>query len=160
VSPAGRYLHWFDGKDHRSRDLRTGREANLTTGIAAAFADTTYDTPTDQLPPHGVGGWLDNDAAILLYDQYDVWRVNPDGTGATRLTDGGGEQIVHRVVQPVARRRSFDPKAPIHLSLHGEWSEKRGYARLVRDRVERLVYLDKMVTGLAKADSADVLVYR
>ncbi|MBI3981773.1 MAG: S9 family peptidase [Gemmatimonadetes bacterium] len=160
-SPGGRYLLSFDGKDYWSHDLRSGARANLTGTLPAAFADTAYDTPTDQLPPQGVGGWLDGDRAVFLYDEFDVWRVSPDGSGATRLTDGAGEKLVHRVVDLDRERDAFDPAAPLYLSLHGEWSEQRGYARILPGRSpERLLLVDRLLSGLAKADSANVLIYR
>ena len=96
-SPGGGYLLSFDGEDYWSYDVQSSRRVNLTEGVPATFADTLYDTPTDLLPPHGVGGWLQNDGAVLLYDRFDVWRVSPDGSGAMRLTRGAEEDVVHRV---------------------------------------------------------------
>ena len=160
-SPGGRYLLFFDGNDYWTHDLRSGARANLTTRLAASFADTAYDTPTDMLPPHGVGGWLENDQAILLYDHFDVWRVAPDGSGGERLTNGSADEIIHRVVDLDREEAALDADAPLYLSLHGEWTEQRGYARIRPGRApERLLLADKFVTGLAKADSADVFLYR
>jgi dipeptidyl aminopeptidase/acylaminoacyl peptidase len=160
-SPGGRYLLWFDGDDYLSHDVRTGAQTNLTERLAAAFADTAYDTPTDLLPPHGTGGWIEGDRAILLYDRHDVWRVAPDGSRGERLTRGAEEEIVHRVVRLERDADAIAPDAPLYMSLHGEWSEKRGYARLRAGRsVERLVFEDRFLSGLTKADSAQVLMYR
>ena len=159
-SGAGNYLLWFDGEDYWTHDLRSGRQVNLTADLPAAFADTAYDTPTDLLPPHRFGGWLDDDAAVLLYDEFDIWRVAPDGSGGERLTRGSEEQLIHRVWRWDFDEPTLDPNEPIYLSLRGEWSEQRGYARLMPSgAIEQLVLLDKNVSGLAKADSADVMVY-
>jgi dipeptidyl aminopeptidase/acylaminoacyl peptidase len=156
----GNYLMWWDGSDYWTYDLRTGDRVNLTGMLPAAFADTAYDTPTDQLPPHGVGGWLDDDAAVLLYDEFDVWRVAPDGSGGERLTTGAEEQVINRVVRLDFESPTIDPSEPIYLSLRGEWSEKRGYARLRLGREpERLIFRDEYVRRLQKADSADVYVF-
>ncbi|MGH7541633.1 MAG: alpha/beta hydrolase family protein, partial [Gemmatimonadota bacterium] len=163
-SDGGRWLVSFDGENYTSHDLETGRRYDLTSGLDATFADTTYDTPTDLLPPFGFapGGWLEGDAAVLLYDQYDVWKVAPDGSGATRLTDGSAERVEHRVAfEPDDDTPGLDPNEPIYLSLHGEWSEKRGYARAMPDgSLETLLLSDKFVTALTKADSSDVYLYR
>lgn len=161
VSSGGKYLVWFDGKDYWSLRLDTKARVNLTAGVAAAFADTAFDTPTDQLPPHGVGGWLDGDRGVFLYDRDDVWRAGLDGGTPVRLTSGAGDSTVHRLVPPTGNRKSFDPAAPLYLTLHGEWSEKRGYARLEPGKpVERLLWADQLVSGLARADSAPVYLYR
>lgn len=160
-SPGGRWLLTFDGHDYWSHDLRSGTRTNLTQRLAGAFADTANDTPTDLLPPHGIGGWLEGDAAVLLYDQYDVWRVRPDGSAGERLTDGAPERVVHRVLRLGETPDTIDPAAPLYFSLHGEWSEKRGFARLRPGRdVERLLFVDGYASALARADSADVFLYR
>jgi dipeptidyl aminopeptidase/acylaminoacyl peptidase len=161
-SAGGRYLLGFDGRDYWSHDTRTGARVNLTASLPAVFADTAYDTPTDLLPPHGVAGWLDDDRAVLLYDRYDVWRVAPDGSGGERLTRGAEEEVVHRVGRIDNRRPTIDPRQPLYLTLRGEWTERRGFARIRPGRrdVERLVWSDHAYSGLMKADSADVLVYR
>ena len=160
-SAAGRYLLSFDGRDYWTLDVRTGARRNITQGIPAAFADTSYDTPTDLLPPHGVGGWLRDDRAVLLYDEHDVWRVSADGSGATRLTRGAEDSVAHRVVR-LDTARTIDPAAPLWLSLHGTWSQKRGYAVLRRGQraPERLLFEDRSITSLRKADSANVFLYR
>ena len=160
-SAGGHYLLTFDGEHYWSLDLRSGEQANLTAGLPAVFADTTYDTPTDLLPPHGVGGWFEEDTAVLLYDQFDVWRVAPDGTGGERLTHGAEEAVIHRVVNLDRDREAFDPEAPLYLRLRGEWSEKRGYGRVRPGQApERLVFDDRHFRSLRRADSTEVYLYQ
>lgn len=159
-SPGGRYLLSFDGKDYWTHDLRSGRRVNVTQNLPTPFADTAYDTPTDQLPPHGVGGWYEGDSAVLLYDEFDVWRVAPDGSGGERLTQGAEDDVIHRVVRLDREADAFDPSAPLYLSLRGEWSEQRGYARIrAGGEVEGLVLRDQLISGLTKADSSDVFLF-
>jgi dipeptidyl aminopeptidase/acylaminoacyl peptidase len=186
TSAGGRWLVAFDGSNYTSLDLETGAQYELTSGLPTVFADTAYDTPTDVLPPHGFGpgGWLEGDEAVFLYDEHDVWRVAPDGSDAARLTRGREEDVTHRLVREFDPSRGgfrtlgvdddepgFDPDQPVYLSLYGERSEKRGYARLMpvpgdaSDEqsggytVERLVYEDKWIEGLTVADSADVYLF-
>ena len=186
TSAGGRWLVAFDGSNYASLDLETGARHDLTSDLPTAFADTAYDTPTDVLPPYGFGpgGWLEGDEAVFLYDEHDVWRVAPDGSGAVRLTRGLEEDVTHRIVREFDPSRGgfatlgdddeepgFDPTEPLYLSLYGERTEKRGYARLMpavgdgdggqdaEPTVERLVYEDKRIAGLTKADSADVYMF-
>ncbi len=161
VSPDGRYLLWFDGKDYWAHNLVTGSRRNLTAGVAAAFADTSDDTPTDLPRPHGIGGWAKGDAAVYLYDQFDIWRVNPESGRAERVTQGATDSVVHRLVTTGPNQRAFDPAGPIFIALRGEWTEKRGYAVLTGSRpVERLIYEDRLVGSLVRADSAERYFYR
>ena len=161
-SGAGRYVLSFDGTDYWTVELATGTRRNITSGVPAVFADTAYDTPTDMRPPFGQGGWLHGDAAVLLYDEHDIWRVAPDGSGATRITDGATDRLRYRVVRVDTHEPTLDPAADMYMSLHGLWSQQRGYAvlRPGASRPEHLLLADRNIGQLAKADSADVFMWR
>ncbi len=162
-SAGGRYLVTFDGEHYSSHDLRTGTTHDLTSTLPTVFADTAYDTPTDMLPPFGfTPAWLEHDAGVLLYDEWDVWRVALDGSSAEKLTDGAAERTIHRVARMADDDEpGLDATKPYYVTLQGELSEKRGYGRIAPDGAfERLLYEDKMISGLVKADSAETYAYR
>ena len=170
-SPGGEWLVSWDGSAYRSLHVATGEQHDLTSGLAAEFADTDYDTPTDVTPAHGFGpgGWLDGDAAVLLYDEHDIWRVAPDGSGGERLTRGAETGITHRLARVTDDDEpGIDPDSRPYLSLYNETTEQRGYGRLTGgwaraaggDLAESLILRDAYVRGLSRADSADVLFYR
>ena len=91
-SPGGRYLVWF-GADYRwySRDLRTGQQRDLTGSLPVPFHEHDDDHPEPD-GAYGLAGWTDADAAVLLYDEFDVWRVDPASGDAVCVTDGYGRQ--------------------------------------------------------------------
>ncbi|MDE0075519.1 MAG: prolyl oligopeptidase family serine peptidase [Gammaproteobacteria bacterium] len=162
----GRWLVSYDGANYWSLEVATAERHDLTSNLATSFANTEYDTPTDVVPPFafGPGGWLEDDAGVLLYDKHDIWRVALDGSGATRLTAGAEAGITHRVASlPDDDIPGLDPGASLHLTLYNERTEQRGYARVAPGwdgPVETLVFEDALVGGLARADSADILLYR
>lgn len=162
ASAGGRYVLWFDGEHYWTRDLGTGKQVNITGTLETGFANAQYDTPTDLMPPHGVAGWLKDDSAVLLHDRFDVWRVAPDGSGGTRLTRGAEGRVVHRLVDLDPKEREIDGTAPFYFSLRGEDSEKRGYARMLPNATatERLLFADKMISNLQKAEEQDLFLYR
>ncbi|WP_419162414.1 prolyl oligopeptidase family serine peptidase [Candidatus Palauibacter sp.] len=171
-SASGDWLLSWDGSAYHSLHIATGAKHDLTSGLAAEFADTDYDTPTDVTPPHGFGpgGWLEGDNAVLLYDEHDVWRVAPDGSGGERLTHGAETGLTHRMTRVTDDddEPGLDPDSRPYLSLYNEKTEERGYARFTtgwagapdRDLAETLILEDAYVRGLERADSADVLFYR
>ena len=165
-SASGGWLVSYDGTNYWSRDIATGERRDLTSNLPTSFVNAEYDTPTDVLPPFdfGPGAWLENDAGVLLYDEHDVWRVALDGSGATRLTDGAQAGVTHRVARlPDDDTPGIDPDAPVYLTLYDEQTEERGYARLRSGwdgPVETLLFEDALVSGLARADSAGILLYR
>ena len=170
-SAGGDWLVSWDGSAYHSLHIATGATHDLTSGLVAEFADTDYDTPTDVTPPRGFGpgGWLDGDNAVLLYDEHDIWRGAPDGSGGERLTRGAETGITHRLTRVTEDGEpGIDPESRPYLSLYNEKTEQRGYARFTggwsdaydRDSAETLVLQDAYVGGLVRADSADVLLYR
>ena len=177
-SASGDWLLSWDGSAYHSLHIATGAKHDVTSGLDAEFADTDYDTPTDVTPPRsfGPGGWLEDDRAVLLYDKHDIWRVSPDGTGATRLTRGAETGVAHRLARVPGTdddAPGVDPDSRPYLTLHNERTEQRGYARLTGGWAssgpaapsdggfaETLILADAFVGGLVHADSADVTLHR
>nr|WP_199080064.1 hypothetical protein [Pedobacter sp. ASV19] len=82
MSSSGKYLLYFDAKEgnYFSYEIATGTIRNLTKGIDAAWIDLEwYNGPTCESFPRGLyeAVWLKNDEAVLIYDQYDVWKIDP-----------------------------------------------------------------------------------
>jgi dipeptidyl aminopeptidase/acylaminoacyl peptidase len=166
ASPGGRFLLYFHDDRFYAYDVSTGARADLTGKLATTFVDREADWPVRrQRRPWGVGGWLDKDAAVLLYDRHDVWAVKPDGTGGVRLTGGAVDSVRHRVVLLDPEAKSIDPAKPLYLDLYGEWTKRFGFGRLAlkgaapQGVVQRLMFQDRRVSRLARAQRADVFTY-
>jgi dipeptidyl aminopeptidase/acylaminoacyl peptidase len=163
ASTGGKYAIYADGGHYWTIDLATKSVTNITARVKTSFVDLESDSTAQNRPMFGVTGWTRNDAAVVLYDRLDIWSVAPDGSNATRLTDGAADNVRHRFVnlaqqfgEPIELNGAF-------VSLFGLVSKKSGYGRLpaagLAGAVTRLVWLDKSVAGLAKAEEADVLSY-
>jgi dipeptidyl aminopeptidase/acylaminoacyl peptidase len=165
VSPNGKYVLYFDeSKGHwhtyRSAD---GARVNLTEKLNVRFQQEN-DTP-DLPGPYGTGGWTANDASVLLYDQFDIWEVKPDGSGARNITGGAG-----RKAQIAFRYRSFDPdervvpaNKPLFLSATDEKTRATGFYRMTNLAAtaapEKVVMLDKAFGAVTKAKNAETVVF-
>jgi dienelactone hydrolase len=160
VSPTGRYVLFLEDDHYWTIDLTSRTVRNITKAVATSFVDRESDATVKQKPAFGIAGWTKSDAAVVLYDKFDLWQVASDGSRASRLTDGAAEQVRHRYVRVNPDEDAIDLDAPVYVSLFGLWSKKSGYGRLVPDNgVERLVWLDKSVTGLGRAKDAPVFAY-
>jgi dipeptidyl aminopeptidase/acylaminoacyl peptidase len=160
VSPTGRYVLFLEDDHYWTIDLTSRTVRNITKAVATSFVDRESDATVKQKPAFGIAGWTKSDAAVVLYDKFDLWQVASDGSRASRLTDGAAEQVRHRYVRVNPDEDAIDFDAPVYVSLFGLWSKKSGYGRLVPDNgVERLVWLDKSVTGLGRAKDAPVFTY-
>lgn len=163
-SPGGRYLLYFHDDHYWTVNTATHAVVNITKNVQAAFVNRESDWTIKQKPPFGVAGWTKKDAAVILYDKFDLWQVAPDGSHATRLTDGAAEQVRHRYEKLDPEEEWIDTEKPVYLSLFGIWTKKSGFARLRPGASgalteEHLLWLDKSLDSLAKAKDADVFEY-
>ncbi len=161
ASPGGRYLLYLENDNWYAVDVKTRAAVNITKNVKTSFVDHESDETVKQKPPFGVAGWTKNDADVILYDKFDLWKISSDGSRATRLTDGAAEQVRHRYVKLDADSEYIDLDKPVYLSLFGIWTKKSGYAALQPGSTapQRLVFEDKSVERLAKAADAPVYDY-
>ena len=164
MSPGGRYLMWLEDDQYWTYDIETGARVCLTDGLPTSFVDLEDDHTVEQKPPHGVTGWLEGDAAVLLNDKHDIWRVAPDGSGAGQVTWGAEANVRHRWARTDREfdTSAIDPNAPMYFSIYDDWTETWGYARAERlgEGPQTLVWEEARVSSLLKAEEAEVYLYR
>ncbi len=159
-SPGGKYAVYFDGKDWNSISIPDGQVTNLTATLPVRFWQEDHDTPN--LPsPYGIAGWTQEDRDLLVYDQFDVWQISPNGAGARNLTDGVGRQgkMALRYVRLDPEERWIDPTAPLLLRAENEETRESGF---YRDRIggglpERLLMAARAFSAPTKARNAETL---
>ena len=158
--PSGKYLMLLQDGHYWTVDLTTRALVNITKDVPASFIDTESDQTGPHKPPFGVAGWTKNDAAVLLYDKYDVWQVEANGKGVKRLTDGSADKVRHRLVQLDPEAEWYDLAKPVYAYIFGDLSKRSGYAQIKPGAAAaRLVWLDKAVSNLAKAKGAETYAY-
>ncbi|PSL24148.1 alpha/beta hydrolase family protein [Chitinophaga ginsengisoli] len=80
ISPAGKYLLYYDPaqKNYFSYEIATGTIRNITQGIAVSWSGYySNDFPDASSEARGIAGWLQQDATVLIYDQRDIWQIDP-----------------------------------------------------------------------------------
>ena len=175
ISPSGRHVLYSQKGQWWSFDATTGQRANLTEKSRATFVDLEDDHPTPERAMYGLAGWLSAEDAAIVYDQYDLWRLNLDGSSAVRLTRGREDTTVYRYVSLDPDRAvgggfggifgggdgavTIDLDKPVILSATGDRNRKGGFAKLVAGKVERLVWRDKALSALRKARNAESYLY-
>jgi dienelactone hydrolase len=163
-SPGGRYLLYFRDDNYWTVNISTHAFVNITKSAQTSFVDRESDFTIKQKPAFGVAGWTKDDAAVILYDKFDLWQVASDGSRAVRLTDGAADQVRHRYEKLDPEEEWIDTSRPVYLSLFSIWTKKSGFARLKPGpsgalAEEHLLWLDKSFDHLAKAKDADVFEY-
>ena len=166
-SPDGRQLlYWGQDGHYWVADLATGETRNITKDVPTSFVDSEDDHnnlfPPALNPQFANVGWSKDGASVLLYDDWDMWKVPVKGGAAVNLTvDGKKTQVRYQ------RRYSFDPKEkgidltkPLYVATYGEWTKKSGMSRVDPGKAgaTSLVF-DDANFNFIKAKSADTYLY-
>jgi len=132
LSPEARYIAWWSDPDTAwyAWNARAGVIARLSDNRSAAFYNEENDVP-DYPNEHGLAGWFERDEAVLLYDRFDIWKMDPNGKDAPqRLTRGRETQTTYRYLKLDPEERSISPKARLLLHQFNEQTKTEGYAWL------------------------------
>ncbi len=159
TSPDGKYLVYFKDKNWHTYNIANGQNTNLTAKLGSDFWDVRDDGPAPNRPPVGMAGWFKGDKEVLLYDEYDVWAVKPDGKGARKLTDGKNSETIYRMQRLDFEEPYIDDSKPLFFSMYGDKTKKFGYAKMEKGKLQPVVYEDKLVNRLLKAKDANQYLF-
>lgn len=159
-SPGGKYVLYFKDNNWWTYDIEAEEHTNITGQIDSRFENYRSVNGRENLPPFGTGQWAEDDEWLLVYDEFDVYKVWPDGSEYKKVTDGAEDEIVYRQTRLDYEEDALGENDLIYLSKYGYYTKDRGYARLDRgDRLTELIYDSKMINRLDKADKADRFVF-
>lgn len=179
LSPDGHYAAWWDGDKKTWYSLATTSFAakkksksvqpqviDLGKGIPYPLFNELHDSPSAPRS-YGMAGWLPGDKAMLIYDRWDIWQVDPSGKEKPiNLTKGFGRnnQIRLRRVSLEPEQRHVDLAETMYFSGLDHRTKASGYLKLDAgddSEVTKMLWLDENVAGLRKAkETADVFVTR
>ncbi len=168
LSPEGKYAYWYDSRDSAwvAFDIQAKAKINLTKALPVPFFEELHDSPS--LPgSYGSEGWLVGEAAILINDRFDIWKIDPKNpAAAVNLTIGEGrkKQITFRREQLKADETFIDPKEPLILSAFNEMTKDNGFFTGSYDgktAPKQMLMTAHRYLGLTKAkNSSEMLVRR
>jgi dipeptidyl aminopeptidase/acylaminoacyl peptidase len=157
----GHYLYYLDGHYH-TYQLATGEHRIVSQDVPTSFINTESDLNVVD-PPVSPIGWSSDGGSVLLYDNWDIWKVAAHGDAGVNLTVNGKQDGIR-----YRRRFRLDPDEegidlakPIYLAPYGEWTKKSGIGRLNPGDtgVEMLTWADAAYGSLQKAEDADTYVF-
>jgi hypothetical protein len=132
LSPDARYLIWYMRSDSSwySYALADKQLRRIAGNELTAFYDELDDTPA--LPgPYGIATWGKEDAFVLLYDRYDLWKADPSGMQMTqRITEGRKSLKTYRYINTDDEKQQVEASETILLHHFDERSRSEGYAWL------------------------------
>lgn len=164
LSTTGKYAIYFDYLDHQyyTIDIKNSKQNQITKKMAVIFHNERHDTPNDP-DLYGIAGWTENDKYVLIYDRYDIWKLDPTGKEAPiNLTNGRSNQLRYRYIS-LDKELDFIPdKNEILLSVFDEKTNVEGYNSIVVSKPESLKSLikgDFMLGTPIKAKESDKLIW-
>lgn len=181
VSPSGGVVLYQQGGQWWSLDIAKNTRTNLTAKLGGSFVNMEDDHPVPERRAYGAAGFVSGEKAAIIYDRFDLWQVNVDGSRPVRLTRGREDSTVYRCATEGGGRggrggrgeassspctfdeeaRTIDTSKPLILTATGDYSKKSGYARILPGQaVQRLIWADKQINGLRKAKDADVYLFQ
>ena len=167
TSPDGRWFIFERNGEIYAKKATGGDAINLSKDTGIDFTDMTSDR-TGEARTYGVAGWSSDGRFVVLNHRYDVYCVplNTTGNGELRaqnLTMGLGteRQIRFRYQRLDADERFIDLDSELCLSAYGDRTKHSGYYAVKLGQQPRaLIYEDRMVGGLQKAEQSDRVVFQ
>lgn len=165
ISPDGQYVTWFNFKDQQwyTYSIATGAKINLTKSIRTKMGDELNDVP-NYASDYGLAGWTKDDKAVMIYDRYDIWSIDPASGIATNFTNGIGRKnkLIIRYDMADPEQKFIPSKQVMWLLAQDEETKQWGYFVKTpesKNTPER-VNMGKMSYGdLWRAKNAAVYIY-
>ena len=164
LSPYGKFGVWYSRPDSiwRSIDVKTKKVVKLTDAKNIQCYDELNDRPMDAWP-YGSASWVGKDDALIIYDRYDLWQIDPSGKEKPfRLTKGREESIEYRYINLNQDLKSIPTDTTILLSIFDEKDKSGGYAYL-NMKSRKISILEKgaysFTNRILKAKDASDIVY-
>jgi dipeptidyl aminopeptidase/acylaminoacyl peptidase len=132
LSPSAQYLVWYLRSDSAwyAYSITDKTTRQIAGNATAPFHNEESDTPA--LPgPYGIAAWGENDAFVLIYDRYDLWKIDPAGRQSPqRLSKGREAKKAYRYINPDPDKRFVTATDRLLLHTFEDQNKYQGYAWL------------------------------
>jgi dipeptidyl aminopeptidase/acylaminoacyl peptidase len=143
VSPDGKFVYWYNAQDTSwvTYNIESGKEYTVTDPSTIQCAYKLHDTP-NLAYPYGSPGWLKNDEALLVYDRFDIWKVDPENKEQpVNMTQNGRDnKTQYRLIDyrsKEEKEEGLDDSKTYHLHGHNIETKADGYYSMKLKRPEK-----------------------
>lgn len=150
LSPAGKYVWWYDriARSYFTYSTATGKVNNVGKDSTSIWYE--WDNASDPFS-YGLGGWLEGDKGMLVYDHYDIWRLDPQGVAAPKnITNGFGKS--HKM-----RMRLVSYYSPVEQTTSPLIKEERPLVATLDDKTKANGFFRISVDGKADPEQECLL---
>ncbi|MEM7509759.1 MAG: prolyl oligopeptidase family serine peptidase, partial [Bacteroidota bacterium] len=164
LSPAAKYMYWYNRDDSSwyAYSFLNDKVNKLSDPQTIAAYDELNDRPMIA-GSYGDAGWTEDDEAFLIYDRYDIWKLDPEGTtDPVNLTKGRSNKLAYRVVDLDTEEEALPAKGKLllHRKDHHDMAEAYVNMDWKSGRLSTLIEGDEAFSSrVYKAKDSDELVY-
>jgi len=165
LSPMGNYLLYYSYSDStwNSYSVKNKTFTCLTAKIPVNFFDEEHDAP-EQPSPYGIAGWTENDGYVLVYDRYDIWKIDPLMIAAPEniTRNGRSSSTEYRYVRTDREAEHIDTKKPLLLTAFDTQTRQSGFTSLNIKNAKspvKLIFNNYQMIFIAKARKAEKLIF-
>ncbi|WP_091085862.1 S9 family peptidase [Flavobacterium gillisiae] len=169
LSSNEKYICYYRDKNWWVYDIAKSTSSNLTKGMPMEWDNESLD-PGNDITSFGNPGWtLDNE--LIVYDQFDIWIINPESGLKRRITKGREKNISFRLSKISSAEGSllyngrnsltYDLTKQLVLTATGTVDGFKGYFLWSTKTAEKLLaYGSGAFDQLSKASSSETYVCR
>ncbi len=136
-SPEGNFIYWYNPLDStlHTYNVNTKKEYTIASPENIQLANEMTDVPMPAYP-YGQIGWMKDDKALLVYDRFDIWKLDPENkkTPLNLTQNGRANNISYRVLSFNKRKdwrtEGINEKEELYLHGHNEISRGDGYYKI------------------------------
>lgn len=156
-SPQGRYIAYFNAGNWWIYDSKMKSHTNITLRTGTAFEGKFR--VFEPLTTFGNPAWNKDDKEILLYDEFDIWAITPDGKKSRRLTRGRELKIRFRIAKiPNTNGLEFkynglvipniDLEKGLLLKAEGDDGKTGYYSWNKKDGLQPIIYRNSYISDI------------
>lgn len=167
LSPKGKYVLFYDRvkRHYYAYGTAGGFTVCLTDKLGVNVWDEKNDVPQEP-ESYGIAGWLADDKAVLVYDAYDIWQLDPSGAlTPVNVTGGVGraDSTTFRYIKTDSEAKYISEKEPMILGAFNNVTKQNGfYTKQLGKKKEapiRRVLDGYTFSPPVKAKNANVLLF-
>jgi dipeptidyl aminopeptidase/acylaminoacyl peptidase len=131
ISPLGKYVIFYDpsNRNYFSYSIESGIERNITQNIQTSWVSAFFTHAYPLLVrPYGLAGWIKNDSGVIVYDENDIWQIDPEGkTPAICITRRYGKKNNSVLRFAINRDSAVQSDEEMLVSVFNRTSKKSGF---------------------------------
>ncbi|MDR0713798.1 MAG: prolyl oligopeptidase family serine peptidase [Bacteroidales bacterium] len=164
ISVTGNYFSWFDREASQWYVYSVKEKVIrcLTESLDVDWADRRRILP-EKPGAFGAMGWAKNDKYFYVYDEFDIWQLDPAGhQPPAMITKGVGrkEKTIFRNIRLNDEILYIENEKPLLLFAFENITKKSGYYSLQINKLpQKLIMEDKTFGQFRKAKNTDTYIY-